>query len=96
MINLNYFRDECMALPVGLQRLGPRTAVPRQDGPEAHPGESGRQRAQHRVPRHHRAPRQPPSGMARVTTYPTSISWMTMSILSSPISLAHIPHRYPG
>ena len=32
----------------------------------------------------------------RVTRCPISISRMTISILSSPISLAHIPYRYPG
>jgi hypothetical protein len=33
---------------------------------------------------------------SRVTRYPISISRMTISILSSPIALAHIPYRYPG
>ena len=32
----------------------------------------------------------------RVTRYPISIWEMTISIRSSPISLAHIPYRYPG
>ena len=32
----------------------------------------------------------------RVTRYPLSISRMTVSILSSPISLAHILYRFPG
>ena len=34
--------------------------------------------------------------LTRVTKYPISIRRMTVSILSSPISLAHIPYRYPG
>jgi hypothetical protein len=32
-------------------------------------------------------------GMARVTTHPISIWRMTVSVLSSPTSLAHIPYR---
>jgi len=32
----------------------------------------------------------------RVTRYPISIWRITMSIVSSPMSLAHIPDRYPG
>jgi hypothetical protein len=32
----------------------------------------------------------------RVTIYPISTWEMTVSILSSPISLAHIPYRYRG
>jgi hypothetical protein len=35
-------------------------------------------------------------GAGRVTRYPISISRKTISILSSPISLAHIPYRYAG
>jgi len=35
-------------------------------------------------------------GRTGETRYPISIWEMTISILSSPISLAHIPHRYPG
>jgi hypothetical protein len=34
--------------------------------------------------------------LSRVTRYPISISRMTVSVPSSPISLAHIPYRYPG
>ena len=33
---------------------------------------------------------------SRVTRYPMSIWKMTISIMSSPISLARIPYRYPG
>jgi hypothetical protein len=32
----------------------------------------------------------------KMTRYPMSIWRITASILSSPISLDHIPHRYPG
>jgi hypothetical protein len=35
-------------------------------------------------------------GPFTVTKYPTSISLMTISILSSPTSISHIPYRYPG
>jgi hypothetical protein len=34
--------------------------------------------------------------LSRVTRYPISIWRMTISMLSSPISLDHIPYRYPG
>ena len=42
--------------------------------------------AQHRVV---------PTRRARVTRYPISIWETTVSMLSSPISLAHVPYRYP-
>jgi len=32
----------------------------------------------------------------RVTRYASSMREMTIPILSSPISLAHVPYRYPG
>ena len=63
-MKLSYRGNEGEALLLGLQRLVARADVPRQDGPEAHPGEGGPRRAQRRFPCHHRAPRQPAPGRA--------------------------------
>jgi hypothetical protein len=55
-------------------------------------GRPGHLRWSHLQDTHRRAGR----AQGRVTRYPISIWEITISILSSPISLAHIPYRYPG